>query len=119
MRGPFFLLPNRPADLGNSNLEEQPEPHASLQIMDFRKGTDHPLATTPNILLQFGGKSIDINDAHDAHMEVAGDNIIVMITQARALPDFIFLVGWKSGEVSLVRFSFLCVIYDLKWDLRS
>ncbi len=79
--------------------------------MDFRKGSDHPLATTPNIHLQFGGKMIDINDAHDAHIEVAGDNIIVMITQARALPDYIFLVGWKSGNVSLVRFYSLCVIH--------
>jgi hypothetical protein len=86
--------------------------------MDFRKGSDHPLSTTPNIQLQFGGKSIDINDAHHAHMEVAGDNIVVMITQARALPDYIFLVDWKFGEVSLVRFSSLCVIYDLTWDLR-
>ena len=56
---------------------------------------------------------MDINDVHDAHMEVAGDNIIVMITQARALPDYIFLVNWKSGKVSLVRFSFLCVIHNL------
>lgn len=56
---------------------------------------------------------MNINDAHDAHMEVAGDNIILMITQARALPDYIFLVGWKSGMVCLVRFSFLCVIHDL------
>jgi hypothetical protein len=86
--------------------------------MDFRKGSDHPLATTPNIRLHFGGKSMDINDAHDAHMEVAGDNIIVMITQARALPDYIFLVNWKSGKVSLVRFSFLCVIHNLTWNLR-
>lgn len=81
--------------------------------MDFRKGSDHPLATTPDIQLQFGGKAIDINDAHDAHMAVAGDNIIVMITQARALPDYVFLIGWKSGKVSLVRFYFLCLIYDL------
>jgi hypothetical protein len=35
-------------------------------------------------------------------MEAAGDNIIVMITQARALPDFIYVVGWKTGTVSLV-----------------
>lgn len=76
--------------------------------MDFRKGSDHPLATTPKIQLQFGGKSMNINDAHDAHMEVVGDNIVVMITQARALPDYILVVGWKSGNVSLVRFSFLC-----------
>lgn len=86
--------------------------------MDFRKGSDHPLAITPNIQLQFGGKTVNINDAHDAHMAVVGDNIIVMITQARALPDYIFLVGWKSGKVSLVRFSFLCVIHDLTWNLR-
>jgi hypothetical protein len=78
--------------------------------MDFRKGSDHPLAITPNIQLQFGGKAVNINDAHDAHMAVAGDNIIVMITQARALPDYIFLVGWKSGKVSLVRFSFSSVL---------
>ena len=51
---------------------------------------------------------MNINDAHDAHMEVVGDNIVVMITQARALPDYILVVGWKSGNVSLVRFSFLC-----------
>ena len=77
--------------------------------MDFRKGCDHPLATTPNIQLQFGGKPMNIYDAHVAHMVVAGDDIIVMITQARALPDYIFLVGWKSGNVSLVRLSFpLC-----------
>lgn len=86
--------------------------------MDFTKGSDHPLASTPNILLQLGGKSMNINDAHDAHMAVAGDNIIVMITQARALPDYIFLVGWKSGKVSLVLFFFLCVISDLTWNLR-
>lgn len=70
--------------------------------MDFRKGTDHPLATAPNLQLQFGGKTMNIYDAYDAHMEVAGDSIVVMITQARALSDYIFLVGWKSGEVSLV-----------------
>lgn len=81
--------------------------------MDFWKGSDHPLATIPNIQLQFGGKVVNINDAHDAHMEVTGDNIVVMITQARALPDYIFLVGWKSGKVSLVAFSFSCVIHDL------
>lgn len=45
---------------------------------------------------------MNIYDAYDAHMEVAGDSIVVMITQARALSDYIFLVGWKSGEVSLV-----------------
>jgi hypothetical protein len=70
--------------------------------MDFSKGSDHPLATTPNIQLQFEGRTININDAYDAHMEVAGDNIVLMITQARALPDYMFLVGWKSGTVSLV-----------------
>ena len=73
--------------------------------MDFSKGIDHPLATTPNILLQFGGQAMNVHDAYYAHMEVAGDNIVVMITQARALPDYIFLVGWKSGKVSLVSFS--------------
>jgi hypothetical protein len=73
--------------------------------MDFCKGSDHPLATTPSIQLQFGGKSMNINDAYDAHMEVTGDNIVVMITQARALPDYMFLVGWKTGKVSLVGFS--------------
>jgi hypothetical protein len=78
--------------------------------MDFTKGSDHPLATTPNIQLQFGGKTMNINDAHDAHMAVAGDNIIVMITQARVLPDYIFLVGWKSGNVSLVHLSFFCYL---------
>lgn len=72
--------------------------------MDFGKGSDHPLATTPNIQLQSGGKATNINDVYNAHMEVAGDNIVVMITQARALPDYVFLVGWKSGKVSLVSF---------------
>lgn len=48
---------------------------------------------------------MNINDAYDAHMEVTGDNIVVMITQARALPDYMFLVGWKTGKVSLVGFS--------------
>ncbi len=86
--------------------------------MDFKKGSDHPLAANPNIQLQSGGKVININDAYVAQMEVAGDNIVVMITQARALPDYIFLVGWKSGEVSLVRFSFLCVTHDLTCNLR-
>lgn len=51
---------------------------------------------------------MNIYDAYDAHMEVAGDNIIVMITQARALPDLMFLVGWKSGTVSLVGSLLLC-----------
>ena len=74
--------------------------------MDFSKGSDHPLATTPNIQLQFGGKTININDVYGARMEVAGDNIVVMIHQAIALPDYMFLVGWKSGKVTLVRFSF-------------
>ena len=73
--------------------------------MDFSKGTDHPLAATPNIQLQFGGQAMNVHDAYYAHMEVAGDNIVVMITQARALPDYMFLVGWKSGKVSLVSFS--------------
>jgi hypothetical protein len=73
--------------------------------MDFCKGSDHPLATTPHIQLQFGSKTMNINDAYDAHMEVTGDNIVVMITQARALPDYMFLVGWKSGKVSLVGYS--------------
>jgi len=70
--------------------------------MDFHKGTDHPLAAAPNIQLEFGGTKANISDAHDAHMEVAGENVIVMITQARALSDYIFLVDWKSGKVSLV-----------------
>jgi hypothetical protein len=70
--------------------------------MDFRTGTDHPLATTPNIQLRFGGKVMNVHDAYYAHMEVTGDNIVVMIAQARALPDYIFLVDWKSGKVSLV-----------------
>lgn len=48
---------------------------------------------------------MNIHDAYCAHMEVAGDNIVVMISQARALPDAMFLVGWKSGKVSLVGFS--------------
>ena len=56
---------------------------------------------------------MDVHDAYYAHMEVAGDNIVVMISQARALPDYLFLVGWKSGKVSLVGFSFLlCAIYE-------
>jgi hypothetical protein len=95
VRGPFFCHLAAQLTIGNSNLEEQPEPHMSLRVMDFMKGSDHPLATTPNIRLQFGGKAMNINDAHDAHMRVAGDNIIVMITQARALPDYIFLVGFS------------------------
>jgi hypothetical protein len=70
--------------------------------MDFRRGIDHPLSTAPDIRLQFGGIAINIHDAYYAHMEVAGDNIVVMISQARALPDSMFLVGWKSGKVSLV-----------------
>lgn len=74
--------------------------------MDFRTGADHPLAATPKIQLQFGGKDMNVHDAYYAHMEVADDNVIVMIAQARALPDYIFLVGWKSGRVSLV--SVLC-----------
>jgi hypothetical protein len=74
-------------------------------VLDFRKGSDHPLATTPNIQLQSGGKTMNIYDVYNAHMEVVGDNIVVMITQARALPDHMFLVGWKSGKVSLVGFS--------------
>ena len=86
----------------HSDPEEQPEPRASLRVMDFRTGADHPLATTPNIQLQFGGKVMNVHDAYYAHMEVADDNIVVMIAQARALPDYIFLVGWKSGRVSLV-----------------
>lgn len=48
---------------------------------------------------------MNIYDVYNAHMEVVGDNIVVMITQARALPDYMFLVGWKSGKVSLVGFS--------------
>ncbi|KAH9960005.1 hypothetical protein BC827DRAFT_1268493 [Russula dissimulans] len=82
--------------------EENPEPGASLRVMDFHKGTDHPLATAPNIQLQFGGKNANISDAYNAHMEVAGENVVVMITQARALSDYVFLVGWKSGKVSLI-----------------
>ena len=74
-------------------------------MLDFRKGSNHPLATTPNIQLQSGGKTMNIYDVYNAHMEVVGDNIVVMITQARALPDYMFLVGWKSGKVSLVGFS--------------
>ncbi|KAI0294027.1 hypothetical protein B0F90DRAFT_1759433 [Multifurca ochricompacta] len=84
------------------NPEEDPEPHGSLRLVDFSKGTDHPLASSPNIPLQFEGKKMSIYDAYDVHMEVAGDNVIVMITQARALPDLIFLVGWKLGNVSLI-----------------
>ncbi|KAI9462682.1 hypothetical protein F5148DRAFT_1368966 [Russula earlei] len=84
------------------NPEEHPEPAASLRVLDFSKGTDHPLATTPNILLRFRETTINIYDAHDAHMEVAGDNVVVMITQSRALSDYVFLVGWKSGSVSLI-----------------
>jgi hypothetical protein len=34
-------------------------------------------------------------------MQVAGDRVVVMVTQVTALPDFVFLVGWKSGDVSL------------------
>ena len=75
--------------------------------MDFVTGTDHPLATTPNIQLQFGGNVMNVYDAYYAHMEVAGDNIVVMISQARALPDYLFLVGWKTGKVSLVGHSLL------------
>jgi hypothetical protein len=48
---------------------------------------------------------MNVHDVYYAHMEVAGDNIVVMITQARALPDYMFLVGWKSGKVSLVSVS--------------
>jgi hypothetical protein len=87
---------------GYSDPEEHPEPRASLRLMDFRSGADHPLATAPNIQLQFGGKAMNVHDAYYAHMEVAGDNIVVMVAQARALPDYVFLVGWKSGKVSLV-----------------
>jgi hypothetical protein len=86
----------------NSNPGEDPEPHGSLRLMDFRKGTNHPLAAIPTVQLQSEGKRMNVYDTYDAHMEAAGDNIIVMITQARALPDFIYVVGWKTGSVSLV-----------------
>jgi len=88
--------------------------------MDFRRGIDHPLATTPNIQLQLGGNAMNIHDAYYADMEVAGDNIVVMISQARALPDYMFLVGWKSGQVSLVGFSLLLyAIHQLSRNPRS
>lgn len=70
--------------------------------MDFRKGTNHPLAAIPNVHLQSEGKRMNVYDTYDVQMEAAGDNIIVMVTQARALPDFIYVVGWKTGNVSLV-----------------
>jgi hypothetical protein len=69
--------------------------------MDFCEGKAHPLATSSNIPLQFDGGVICTHDTYDVHMEVAGDRIIVMVTQFMALPDFVFLVGWKSGDVSL------------------
>jgi hypothetical protein len=69
--------------------------------MDFCEGTAHPLATSWDIPLQFEGTVICTNDTYDVHMEIAGDSIIVMVTQVTALPDFVFLVGWKSGNVSL------------------
>lgn len=88
--------------------------------MDFSRGTDHPLATTPNIQLQFGGNAMNVHDAYYAHMEVAGDNIVVMISQARALPDYLFLIGWKTGNVSLVGFSLLLsAIHGLTRNPRS
>ena len=70
--------------------------------MDFRKGTNHPLAAVPTVHLQAEGKRMNVYDTYDSHMEAAGDHIIVMITQARALPDFIYIVEWKTGTVSLV-----------------
>lgn len=70
--------------------------------MDFRKGTNHPLAAVPMIQLQSEGKRMNVNDSYDTHMEAAGDHIIVMITQFMALPDFIYIVGWKTGTVSLI-----------------
>ena len=86
----------------NSNPGEDPEPHGSLRIVDFRKGTNHPLASIPTIQLQSEGKRMNVNDSYDTHMEAAGDYIIVMVTQFMALPDFIYIVGWKTGTVSLV-----------------
>ncbi len=70
--------------------------------MDFRKGTNHPFAAVPTVQLQSKGKRMNIYDTYDVHMEAADDHIIVMITQARALPDFIYVVGWKTGHVSIV-----------------
>lgn len=70
--------------------------------MDFGKGTNHLLASTPTIQLQSEGKRMNVNDSYDTHMEAAGDHIIVMVTQFMALPDFIYIVGWKTGTVSLV-----------------
>ncbi|KAN0135795.1 hypothetical protein V8E53_006247 [Lactarius tabidus] len=84
------------------NPDEDPEPYGSLRIMDFRKGTNHPLAAVPTIQLQSEGKRMNVNDSYDTHMEAAGENIIVMVTQFMALPDFIYIVGWKTGTVSLI-----------------
>ncbi|KAH9012206.1 hypothetical protein EDB84DRAFT_1536677 [Lactarius hengduanensis] len=84
------------------NPGDDPEPHGSLRLMDFRKGTNHPLAAVPTVQLQSEGKRMNVYDTYDVHMETAGDHVIVMITQARILPDFIYVVGWKTGNVSLV-----------------
>ncbi|KAH9960562.1 hypothetical protein BGW80DRAFT_930164 [Lactifluus volemus] len=84
------------------NPEEDPEPHGSLLVLDFYEGTAHPLAANSTIPLQFEGSVICTHDTYDVHMQVAGDRVVVMVTQVTALPDFVFLVGWKSGDVSLV-----------------
>ncbi|KAI0261874.1 hypothetical protein BC834DRAFT_972445 [Gloeopeniophorella convolvens] len=82
--------------------DEDPEPHGSLKIMSFLQGTDHPFATTPMIPMRMNEKTMGIFDAYDVQMAVAGDNIIIMVTQARALPDYVLLVNWKLGNVSTV-----------------
>ncbi|KAF8263314.1 hypothetical protein EI94DRAFT_1741192 [Lactarius quietus] len=85
-----------------NNLGEDPEPDGVLRLLDFRKGTNHPLAAVPTIQLHTEGEKMNVSDTYDTHLEAAGDHIIVMITQTMALPDFIYIVGWKTGTVSLI-----------------
>jgi hypothetical protein len=82
--------------------------HLVLRPLRFRDGTPHPCARVPAMRLSVQGATV----FHWTQAQVLGDYLLLWIGPGRA--DYslskLYLVAWKTGSITLVRFFFFFFI---------
>ncbi|KAI0305711.1 hypothetical protein B0F90DRAFT_1095783 [Multifurca ochricompacta] len=74
---------------------------AEIRCLSFISGDPHPLATDPNLIVDFPRPS----SPHHIHVQITGDHIMISCNGSPADErqiDVLFLVSWKEGKVTLL-----------------
>ncbi len=72
-----------------------------IRLLHFLTGTHHDSAALPIIQLNFEGK---YDSAFGTHMEIMGDNIVVLLTHGAFMRrhQTLYVVNWVNGRVQYV-----------------